>query len=681
MGNGDISDLHQRGVPLDDIVRAAELDDPVLPKNTAAMAERGVELVASLRDAVQKAQSSSDAVVAITGLMADEVAMQVVGAAYHHKTGQVQAVLTEMRNVRGTSRALAELEKEAKRQAKLMATVKIERETQYRAVVLDKLVADLGVHGLVAPPGWRVDDDDGVVSPENEIVCPRPMVILGSSRDVDTGSVRLHLAWKTPGGWFNKHVQRTTALNHRKIVDLLDDEAPVPSTTSSLAVRYLAAFEKENAFVAKRSVSHMGWVDDRTFLHGRKAIGDDIFMAADDSVRRLVDACSEEGDFQVWKEAVERDVVRRPSVMLGIYASCASALLHVLNLNGFIFEWSGLSSRGKTTALTVAASCWGKPSVSGIIGKWNAPGVSGFLAQAWLFQSMPLLLDETKEGRVDVIQQLMYTHTSGLDRTRATRDGGLRHTNTWRSVLLSTGEAPITSFSKDQGARARCICLNGAPMGGDTEENREASMRLVEAMLENYGHIGPRFASYLIARRSEWVRLRSKFKSMAAEHASKGSTAMSRRLLESVAVLHMTANILHRDLGLPGDSAAAIELLTQTVVSTETTSDMPQLAADDLYSWAANNEDKFWQRTPKVREPNGGWFGRWEDNIDWTKIGFDPKIVEARLKEWGYDVGAILTAWSNLGWREFDRQGYNPNYGKSKARLLVMKRVAFPSSV
>ena len=43
---------------------------------------------------------------------------------------------------------------------------------------------------------------------------------------------------------------------------------------------------------------------------------------------------------------------------------------------------------------------------------------------------------------------------------------GVQRTTRAHGVLLSTGEAPATSFTNDGGTRARTLCLWGSPFGG-----------------------------------------------------------------------------------------------------------------------------------------------------------------------------------------------------------------------
>ncbi|MEJ7178037.1 DUF927 domain-containing protein, partial [Staphylococcus caprae] len=84
--------------------------------------------------------------------------------------------------------------------------------------------------------------------------------------------------------------------------------------------------------------------------------------------------------------------------------SCGSILLHDFDVEPFIIDLSGASSRGKTTALKVASSVWG---TSNLIGEWNTTRVNIERKSAFL-NSFPLLLDDSRKANPYMLPDVIY---------------------------------------------------------------------------------------------------------------------------------------------------------------------------------------------------------------------------------------------------------------------------------
>ena len=142
-------------------------------------------------------------------------------------------------------------------------------------------------------------------------------------------------------------------------------------------------------------------------------------------------------------------------------------LFTILGCANFIVDWCSPTSTGKTTVLRLGGSCWGIPderSPSSVLLTWDSTRV--FINRASsLLHSLPLILDDTKRCKYpNDISKTLYDVASGRDRGRGSTKG-LRRSGSWHTVLLSSGEAPATSFTQDGGTRARVLTLWGPPFG------------------------------------------------------------------------------------------------------------------------------------------------------------------------------------------------------------------------
>jgi len=123
--------------------------------------------------------------------------------------------------------------------------------------------------------------------------------------------------------------------------------------------------------------------------------------------------------------------------------------LLILQAPNFIVDWANRTSTGKTTALRVGASAWGNPDERAghtVLPSWDASRVWVERASG-LLSGIPLFMDDTKRAKNSkMVSELLYTVAGGRGRGRGNTTS-LAATCSWRTVLLSSGEAPATSFS------------------------------------------------------------------------------------------------------------------------------------------------------------------------------------------------------------------------------------------
>ena len=167
----------------------------------------------------------------------------------------------------------------------------------------------------------------------------------------------------------------------------------------------------------------------------------------------------------------------------------AAPLLSWLNMQTGGFHFFGESTEGKTTALQVASSVFGRPEDEQrghYIQRWRltdnaleqiAKAYSGFL----------LPLDEIKQCEPQIVANVVYMLGNNTGKARATDTGSGKPVATWRLMFLSTGEKTLADHMADinkrpdAGAEVRMIavpsnagkgfglfdCLNGFDGGAE----------------------------------------------------------------------------------------------------------------------------------------------------------------------------------------------------------------------
>lgn len=661
----------------DALLKAAEDSDPLLGVESARCAESGIAALTTLESTVRNAQDATEAINAILAVQGNAGALLACGYALARRKAETLTLLGHIRKRPKVGKTVDTFARLMEGEAERVREKGEDAEQRFRSRVLDAILKPLGVSGLKCPPGYEIDSDG--IRTDDELVSSAPVVITGIARYALTGRLRVDVAWCLQGKWTKRQVDRSVIAETGTLIKALSDEGlPVTAVNAFNLVRYLSAFEAHNLNkLPVYTVSqHMGWVGDGLLI-GNECIGDKVVLVED---KGFGAGYRTAGSWDGWCDVVRKHVAKRPLAMLGIYASCAAPLLRVLDEQGFIVDWSGDTSQGKTTTLQCGASVWGYPTDAqqdGIILKWSSASMSSIADAAWFAQNLPLLIDETKQVEdPKIASAALYMLPSGREKSRSNVDGKRREPRAWRTVLLSTGESPITSFGrKHGGAIARTICVSGSPFA-----SKDEVVAVSDGLKANHGWLGRRLAEVLVDR-SRWPALRSRFETLRDEY-SRGKGAVEGRVSTYLAVIAVAAELCV-ELGVPGDPGPALKAAGASIADIAQAGDLPTQALADLHRWAWANEESFWQRT-LATSPRTEWFGRWdpcESGCEtYQYIAFDPKIAARKLEEWGYTASDIFPAWERRGWVLKDPKGGNPKVGKGGTRLIAVAKAALDAA-
>ncbi len=142
-------------------------------------------------------------------------------------------------------------------------------------------------------------------------------------------------------------------------------------------------------------------------------------------------------------------------LVLGISAALAGPLLGLAGYEGGGLHLLGRSSTGKTTALCLAASVWGRGDTLGFVRAWRAT-INGLEGAAAGVTDTALILDELGQAEARELAAALYMLANGSGKARAHRDGSLRDPKSWRVLTISSGEVPIDAkLAEDHGRKSR----------------------------------------------------------------------------------------------------------------------------------------------------------------------------------------------------------------------------------
>lgn len=515
----------------------------------------------------------------------------------------------------------------------------------------------------------RATDDGGSVQ-----IAAAAIIIAERQIDILNGKETLTLEFSRDGQLKRVDADRSLVFNSREIIKLADTGFPVNSYNAGDLVMYLTQFEEVNigAIPVVKVSSCQGplgsnWVEG--FLLGTRhltktqlvpAISDQQVLQAvryrgmDEGDAQLIAAYHTRGTLEGWRDAVA--LARTfPRVMFCVYASLGTPFLEVLGTSNFAIDISFVTSSGKTTTIRIAASCWGNPderSAHSIVNSWDASRVYLERAPA-ICNGLPLILDETQRARDHkVLAQTVYDVINGRGRGRGSVKG-IQRSSHWHTILFSTGESRLTSFTNDGGTRSRVLSLWGPQFGKMDGETGLTVNRLNVEVRAHYGHAGAKIVQHILDHQDQWDRWREEYEGYKrAYHVKAGENAVAGRYADYLALVEFAGRLAHQVLELPWTYENPVDKLWNELLAGAEDADQAAVALEYVYSWASSRRSQFnagasAREGDEIRE----CLGRWDDG-NWPWIGIFPSAVAKALTDAGFEPKTTLEIWRDRGWLE-----------------------------
>jgi hypothetical protein len=582
--------------------------------------------------------------------------------------------------------------------------------------------------GLVVPFGYEIDDKgvrtvtvDEVGNVKNTPVCARPILVTGRLVDPDGLAAELLVVrWHDGRAWQGRVVGRSQVCQARELAGLSAYGLPVGSASAALVSEWLETFTVHNLpkLPTAKAVTSMGWrnLDTPTpiFVLGPEVLRADgtsapsqlddsdpttwpdnaVHLRAEDpATLHLTRAWRMGGTWEGWLEVAAK-AAAHPALGLALQAAVAPMILRIVGAANFVLDIAGITSQGKSTALYFAASAMGFPDdkQQGIVRPWNSTRV-GIERVSAFCADLPLLLDDTRQlnrKQVEDVSSVVYMVVNGQGRGRGTATGGVQTSASWHTVMLSTGETPITELAPAGGAAARTVSLFGSPLGGTDQEETARAIR--DGSFTHYGHVGRRVAFWLMGKeggeaRTELVRrwYAEEVRRVSADGVREDVRAVLARAADYAAVLAVVGRVLVA-VGVPAwRGVVTPRALAETAIAaTAENADRPTEALGAVYAWCAERPEAFWGRhredkNGRAELPSGGkWLGAWAEAAVWDRIAVNEAALKLLLRERGFDVEATLRTWLARGWvnGQDGRASRVVKVGETTLRCVVLQRQA-----
>lgn len=266
------------------------------------------------------------------------------------------------------------------------------------------------------------------------------------------------------------------------------------------------------------SVRQTGWHND-AFVLPEEVIGDcqPVYFQTE----RPIDFYSSKGTLDEWREKVSKYCIGNNKLIFAVSLAFAAPMMHPLGIENGGFHMFGPSSCGKSTALRVAASIYGKDYIT----TWRATD-NGLEGTAAAHNDTLLVMDEMGQVSPYIIGDIVYMLANGEGKTRADRRGNARRTKRWRIAILSSGEINLDEHLMATGRRAKAgqeVRLIGIPAVSrdakygvfenihDFKNGAEFSKHLCQAVGDAYGTPFREFVSKMIQDRTNLTSKWSQF--------------------------------------------------------------------------------------------------------------------------------------------------------------------------
>lgn len=158
------------------------------------------------------------------------------------------------------------------------------------------------------------------------------------------------------------------------------------------------------------------------------------------------------GSLDDWKQNIGRYCQGNPRLIFFVLVAIAPPMSNVLNAENGGYHLFGESSKGKTTALKIAASVYGLPK--NINKSWHSTNV-GLELMAAEHNDQCLFLDEIGQADPKVIASSSYFLANGQGKQRGNKNITLKPSERYSIMILSTGEHPSTDYISESGRNAK----------------------------------------------------------------------------------------------------------------------------------------------------------------------------------------------------------------------------------
>lgn len=503
--------------------------------------------------------------------------------------------------------------------------------------------------------------------------------------NIDTNEVISKLEYEFRGKRRSIDVKREDYLNKANLIKLQTYGVDVLKSNIDTVIEYLRDEEEQAEEKLVHSKLGFGvYEGTQIYKHYREKTFNSTYCGELD--------IKPKGTKEAWLEMFHKEVKNQPPLLfmccVALSAVVATYLEKKVGRESLIVHVVGNSTTGKSTSCKLAVSMFGNADTgtNGLFSTYNSTDNAMMKTLAGI-HGMVVALDELSMASMKNQSSFVYKLANGTNKARLNQDSTMKERETWSGTIISNGEKSLLGSSvKNPGLKIRVIEVENVQMTKDARNAEEIS----ETVRNNYGHIGPEFAEFVIKKGTEEVmKVYQKSVEYLTKHLEKRNlvdTFTSRRV-NKLALIYTAEKLLEEMLGEKLNSKGIAKILLQIEKESIKVRNIDKDVVEHIQEYISLNTHKF---SSKKGEPTAEYWGRIREKATHVEVEFSPIKFEEMLKELEYeDKNVVLKVLKDRHFLECEKDRYTrkrknqngvvsnyivlklPNFNKEKVERLT----------
>ena len=468
----------------------------------------------------------------------------------------------------------------------------------------------------------------------------------------ETGKEKVKIIYYKENEWKEMIVDKSQLAISQKLLLLSDYGLDVNSENVRYYIKYFADIMSLNDIKKLSSVSHLGWSGDYFIPYDSKG----IFDGADD-FRNIYNAVSSKGNYDKWKETVQR--LRKHKVIKLLMATTfASPLLEKLNIQPFIVNlWSSLSGNGKTLSCMVAMSAWGNPQVGQLTLSSNNTQ-NFYLTVASFMRNITCYFDELqiiKNLSSINFENLIMDLCNGTEKGRLNKYSQAKDVKIWFNNFIFTNNDKMVDDNAGEQIFNRVVDLE------ITEKLIDKGQDIAKIIKENYGFAGKEYIKYIEKIGIDVIFERYKILFNQIIETTKSTDKQA-----NVFAILLLANQLSNECIFNDEEELAIKDIEEFINDKDEIK--TSLKAKNYILNIIDINIKKFDETYNYNE-------QWGIKSDYFCL-INAEILKRELKKGGFEFDTVKKEWVNMGFLETNSQGryiHNTTANSRKGAYIKLK--------